>query len=127
MLSRVPVLFLFKLTASATLEHVQAIRLPGHPLGFARLGSESSPRLLVSTDSSSLQGLTESASLRVVTFDSQNGWTLSGSPFSEQEGAGYGEASTGPVSEDVHKSLYSMESLRKTDFDEVRKPQDAAA
>ncbi len=81
----------------------------------------------MSTDPSSLQGEAESASLRVVTFDSQNGWTLSDSPFSEQEGAGYAEGSSNPVSEDVLKSLYSMESLRKTDFDEVRKPQDAAA
>ncbi len=98
------------------------VTLPENPLSITHLKSGSSTRLLVSialssnvdADGAHTEDL---SSLRILELRPMTGWQLSDLPFANGEGSASDEldVNTG----ELLKALYSTETLRKTDRDDM--------
>ena len=126
----VPALFCFRL-GGHTLSHVQTDRLPANPLDLIPVDTQTdSPQLIVAMDNSpnghpesdgQEDGEKESPaspsypSLIKYGWDGDSGWRQT--PFEVQDGTpGNGEADI--TKDELKKSLYTVEPLRKTDYDD---------
>ncbi|KAI1489757.1 hypothetical protein F5X96DRAFT_597056 [Biscogniauxia mediterranea] len=104
----IPALFIYQLTA--TLAHVQTLRLSGNPLDavvvIGRPYDKAPPRLVVSVDTAD-----EEESIRVFALDGRS-WTPQGCV------RGAPPAAAGLSRQELDKLLYTVENLRKTGFDD---------
>ncbi|KAK3498627.1 hypothetical protein B0T13DRAFT_417533 [Neurospora crassa] len=119
---RIPLLLIYTLTSTNTLQHTQTLSLLGNPLDVEYLKAES--KLLVSIDPNTSSETQEEeasnggvSSILALSFDdSESSWKVTIGGLKATEAAEEESSSLSP--QDLQKLLYTTESLRKTNKDD---------
>ncbi|KAK3397613.1 hypothetical protein B0T20DRAFT_438726 [Sordaria brevicollis] len=117
---RIPLLLVYTLTSTNTLEHTQTLSLPGNPLDVEYLKAES--KLLVSIDPNTSSETQEEeannggvSSILALSSD-ESSWKVA--PTGGLKVTESAEADNSLSPQDLQKLLYTTESLRKTNKDD---------